>query len=230
MNLSHSARLLFIGLITQADDAGRGRADRRRIKAAIFPADDIDADSVDNLWSSLVNQGLVTEYSVSTHGALYEIQNWHKHQRINRPAPSNYPPSDQSHTDSVTPHGALMEDSLGIGSEGIGSERKGEDRKDGADARKLSQVEIGEWSPDEDCQNACAHRGFDPRVVFEKFRAYHKSRGTVSSNWIATWELWLSRERKEKADTTRVKSQTQVADDLRLSKAAEIAGQQYIRG
>jgi hypothetical protein len=38
MNLSHGARLLFIGLITQADDEGRGIADIRRSRPSIFPA------------------------------------------------------------------------------------------------------------------------------------------------------------------------------------------------
>ena len=91
MNLSHSARLMFIGLITQADDDGRGLADVRRLKAAIFPGDDITSKQVSDWLSECKDQALVVLYDTAQHGSLYQLTGWH-HQKIKKPTPSAYPP------------------------------------------------------------------------------------------------------------------------------------------
>lgn len=93
MNLSHSARLTFIGLITQADDDGRGLADTRRIKAAIFPGDDCTTQQVSEWLSECKDQALVVLYDTAQHGSLYQLTGWH-HQKIKKPQPSPYPPPD----------------------------------------------------------------------------------------------------------------------------------------
>ena len=62
MNLSHSARLMFVGLITQADDDGRGLADVRRLKAAIFPGDDITTQQVSAWLAECKDQALAALY------------------------------------------------------------------------------------------------------------------------------------------------------------------------
>lgn len=100
MNLSRDARLLFIGLITQADDEGRGTADPRRIKASIFGGDDVTANEVAKWLRELVSQRLVVEYSSNEHGLLYELPTWRAHQKIDRPKPSTYPaPTSKSTSD-----------------------------------------------------------------------------------------------------------------------------------
>lgn len=112
MNLSHSARLLFIGLITQADDEGRGTSDARRVKASIFGGDDTDSASVRRWLDEIVAQGLIVIYHDEKHGDLYSIPTWKHHQKIDRPGRSGYPsPNDQR---------ALDEDSTSArrGSEG----------------------------------------------------------------------------------------------------------------
>lgn len=126
MNLSHSARLLFIGLITQADDAGRGTADVRRIKAAIFGGDDVTSVSVHGWLNECAAQKLITLYATESHGDLYELPTWHLHQRINRPSPSNYPPPP----DSEGAHGAFSERSL--------STHWGSDGKEGSEGEEGS--------------------------------------------------------------------------------------------
>lgn len=93
MNLSHGARLLFLGLITQADDAGRGCADVRRLKAAILPGDDCTAAEVAGFLLEVVKQRLAIVYEDPDHGQLYELPTWSDHQSIDRPKPSRYPSS-----------------------------------------------------------------------------------------------------------------------------------------
>ena len=96
MNLPHPARLLFIGLITQADDEGRGSADARRLKAAIFPGDDVTAAEVSGWLVEVVAQKLAVTYDGGEHGPLYFIPTWCDHQSIDRPRPSRYPDQYQS--------------------------------------------------------------------------------------------------------------------------------------
>lgn len=91
MNLSHSARLMFVGLITQADDDGRGLADVRRLKAAIFPGDDITTQQVSAWLTECKDQALAALYDAAPHGSLYQLTGWH-HQKIKKPLPSQYPP------------------------------------------------------------------------------------------------------------------------------------------
>src|SRR5688572_7780594 len=92
MNLSHGARLLFIGLITQADDDGRGSADPRRLKASIFPGDDLTASQISAWLAEIASQGLARCYPANGHGQLYCLPTWSAHQKIDRPTPSRYPP------------------------------------------------------------------------------------------------------------------------------------------
>lgn len=91
MNLSHSARLMFVGLITQADDDGRGLGDVRRLKAAIFPGDDITTQQVSAWLTECKDQALAALYDAAPHGSLYQLTGWH-HQKIKKPLPSQYPP------------------------------------------------------------------------------------------------------------------------------------------
>ena len=96
MNLEHSSRLLFIGLITQADDEGRGSADVRRMKAAIFGGDDVTSTDVRRWLDEISKQGLCVIYNDEKHGLLYALPSWPQHQSIDRPRKSQYPPPPES--------------------------------------------------------------------------------------------------------------------------------------
>ena len=92
MNLSHPARLLFIGLITQADDDGRGIADARRLKAAIFPGDDVTVAQVTDWLAEVETQELARVYDGgSHHGRLFDLPSWGEHQKVDHPRGSRYP-------------------------------------------------------------------------------------------------------------------------------------------
>ncbi len=130
MNLSHGARLLFIGLITQADDEGRGSADVRKLKASIFGGDDVTSVDVQGWLSECSVNGLAILYHAENHGDLYALPSWGSHQSINRATKSRYPsPQNPAPVtdDSVSTHGGLTGDrkgSEGIGREGIGTHRR----------------------------------------------------------------------------------------------------------
>lgn len=110
--VSVPARLLFIGLITQADDEGRLKGDPRLIRSQVFPYDeamtsaDVEAllselDSVNPPESSGASpEGLIRRY-VNGQRPFIELCGWKEHQKISHASPSRLPgPFDP---DSGTP-------------------------------------------------------------------------------------------------------------------------------
>ena len=110
-DLDPLARLLFVGLWTQADRAGRLKDKPVRIKAAVLPYDDCDCDA---LLDDLQVAGFIIRYEVGS-SRYIQVVNFETHQRFN------------NESDSVIP--ALCEDyvspSLAVihGREGEGRER-----------------------------------------------------------------------------------------------------------
>lgn len=83
-------RLLFIGLITMADDEGRLRALPAAITGHCFPYDEVAPKRLRKWLLALHATGLIVFYECE--GTPYvEICGWTKHQKINRPAESNLP-------------------------------------------------------------------------------------------------------------------------------------------
>ena len=74
--LSLESRLLFIGLWTIADKAGRLHDRPKRIKMQVFPLDSIDVDPV---LEQLAKAGFIWRYEVDE-GKYIQIVNWDKHQ------------------------------------------------------------------------------------------------------------------------------------------------------
>lgn len=88
--LTRDARLLFIGLITMADDEGRLRALPALVLGHVFPYD-IDALKKVAAWmGEITESGLIEQYEVA--GTPYvQIIGWSKHQVMSRMTPSDLP-------------------------------------------------------------------------------------------------------------------------------------------
>lgn len=90
--LPRDARLLFIGLFNFADDEGRLRGNPLLIRSQIFPYDaDIDSES---LLRMLAERSLVLRYEVESESFIW-IRNFSRHQKIDRPSASVFPPPPQ---------------------------------------------------------------------------------------------------------------------------------------
>lgn len=90
-------RLLFIGLWTQADRAGRLEDRPLRLKAALFPYDDLD---IEQALGRLANARLIHRYEGNGQ-RLIAIPTWQKHQQPHirekaseLPAPPGWPDAD----------------------------------------------------------------------------------------------------------------------------------------
>lgn len=91
MRAGLEARVLSIALITLADDEGRGLWFEPVIAAEVFGNDpDRGLASLSRGLASL-SGWFVQVYEVDGEG-LFQIQNWRKHQKIDRPTPSRLPP------------------------------------------------------------------------------------------------------------------------------------------
>lgn len=89
--LGRDARLLCLGLISNADDAGRFIATPGAILGAVFPHDDLSSPKIRQWRDEIAAAGLIQLYDVA--GRQYgHFPGWEKHQRIDRPQPSSLPP------------------------------------------------------------------------------------------------------------------------------------------
>lgn len=102
MECSIAARLLFIGIWNYADDDGRMVLSAKRIKAQVFPSDDLTSSDVRRMIDELAENGLIEIYVVEDKEYLW-VTGW-RHQRIDRPYKSVLPPApgDRSANDRRT--------------------------------------------------------------------------------------------------------------------------------
>lgn len=93
-NCSIQERYLFMGLVSNADDEGYGRANPKLLKSLIFPYDDLRASDLENWLSRLGGLKLIVLYGVDEQ-TYYYLPNFTKHQTINKPTKSSFPkPTD----------------------------------------------------------------------------------------------------------------------------------------
>ena len=148
--LSDRSYRLWIGLITEADDAGRLIEDLPQLRALVFGFQDrLTVAKVRTSLEEIEKAGLICRYSVN--GIHYiALPSWLDHQRINRPTPSRIPAPKLTEP-SVSPHGTVTEPSRTthsrsdlirsdlIGKDRIGGEgsvRGGEPQPDGFSAKR----------------------------------------------------------------------------------------------
>lgn len=142
------ARLTWIGLWTQCDDAGRTKDNAKLIKADVWPLDPVTLADIEEDLSTLAAHGRIVRYEVDGRRYL-EVVNWDDHQSINRPTPSKIPPPPNGTYPQMSTHGRFSEDSH---QEGKGKEGKG------GDARARASMSAG-TVPDTSSQpppRACA--------------------------------------------------------------------------
>ena len=93
--LSVFARYLFIGMISNADDEGRGRANPNYLKSTIFPYDNMRTADINKALSEISRYTSVVLYE-RAHSMYYAFLNWNKWQKVDRPTKSILPPPPSS--------------------------------------------------------------------------------------------------------------------------------------
>jgi len=89
--LSMLAKIVFIGLFSNADDQGRGRAKPIYIKSILFPYDEeISAMDIEKAFAEIAMNMSITFYSCKNR-EYYSLNNWHKWQKVDKAYESLFP-------------------------------------------------------------------------------------------------------------------------------------------
>ncbi len=123
--VSIGGRLLYVGLITQADDEGRQSAHPALLRSRIFPFDDLAPGQLEEWLGELEAAGLAVRYAFDGRAYLH-LPTWLEDQRIDKPSDSLLPPppdgSGNSREDSQK--ATAGPDRTGTGPEGTGAARE----------------------------------------------------------------------------------------------------------
>lgn len=171
--LSSFAKLIFIGLFSQADDEGRGKANPTYLKSILFPYEEaIRAADIKKTLSEIASTMSVTFY---THDEkeYYVLDSWDKFQTINKPTPSAIP---------------LPED-YGMTTVGLPLNRKEENRKEVEGAPAREDTPSKKFIPPslEQVQEYCAER--KNNVDAGRFIDFYSSKGwMIGKNKMKDWK------------------------------------------
>lgn len=152
MRLHHSARLLFIGLITQADDQGRGSAEPLKIRATIYPCDEVTPVDIGQWLDLLAEVGLAEFYQTADRGPVYCLTGWKRNQKIDKAKASTFPDPHVDESRPVATSSGVIANGRGDqGSRTVSDQIK--DRNGGKgvepEERETQEVLRGRGEPDE---------------------------------------------------------------------------------
>lgn len=109
-SLSCLAKLFWIGMISNADDEGIGRAQPKYLKSKILPYDEIRITDIEKALDEIGHNMSVTFYEVDGN-KYYFLNNWKNWQSINKPTASKYPaPSNNGVGGDIPTTDILLED------------------------------------------------------------------------------------------------------------------------
>lgn len=86
--LTPVTRLVFLGLVSQADDAGRLVDNVKLLDGMLFPYTD---DSCEGALDELAASGRVIRYRSKSGQPLIQVANWEKHQKVQKPSKYTLP-------------------------------------------------------------------------------------------------------------------------------------------
>lgn len=190
--LSMFARLVFIGMFSNADDEGRGRAKPVYLKSVIFPYDeDVRVADIDKTLLEIGSKMSVTFYQHDGN-AYYSFDNWQKWQRVDKPQESKIPAPE-----SVENHSGVIPESVENHS-GL-KERKGKEKKEkGKEEKRNARTRTRKDFVPPTLEEVKAYvkernNDVDAKRFFDYFEAgdWLDSEGKPVLNWkqkLITWE------------------------------------------
>lgn len=152
------ARVLFAGMLTEADDDGRMIDSPKMLAGAVFPYDDdITARRVDGWLGVLEQRESIVRYEANGKKCI-ALTNWHKHQRISHASPSRLP----------GPPPELLPNDSGVGTEGVRPDLGSGSRKGNRDLGVLSKSSPKDSSMAPDVVGDALNRIAEREVVAAK--------------------------------------------------------------
>lgn len=182
---------LWIGLITQADDAGRGDARPAVIKGRVFPfRERLTVKDVGSSLRALADKGCVTLYEIGGRPYFY-FPNWSKHQRVRDCRPKYPEPTEDSLRQVAADCGEARQSAAIIQSNPIQSESESESEYKGDSAR--AKHKYGEYKnvllTDDELEKLKAEYA-DYLDRIERLSSYIASTGKAYKSHYATIRNW----------------------------------------
>lgn len=174
--ISRDARLLFLGLLNEADDEGRLLGQTKRLAGIIFPFDDdMDASKIECLVGELQTGGMLQRYEIG--GAIYLcIIGFSEHQKIDRRVASRLPaPPEITDTDSPT-------NSLSSEHSEFSPDKSAESTDKQAEHAEKTALYLGSRNRERDLGKG---KGTDRSLALSLTRA-----GFVSEVFSEVWDRW----------------------------------------
>lgn len=204
--VSTSARLLFIGLITQADDEGRLPGRTRWIASKIYPYDeDISPQDIEGWIEELDRVGLIRYYEVEGKPYIW-LCSFGKHQSIDKRwrKESQYPPPPQEATPSARrAHAETSNQSEGSAQESASPDRIGEDRR-GSDRKETSSAAAAD--PDPPIDPSVVGRGKLSTLLADAVASRDPSqkRPTIGKRWLDAERLLIESDGRDPDQAERL--------------------------
>lgn len=95
------ARIASVALVLLSDDYGNGRANLRRLAARVFWGEVGSVGLMESALSGLIRIGFLSLYNVRGQ-QYFHINNWAKHQRVDKPGAPRCPGPDEADGDEKT--------------------------------------------------------------------------------------------------------------------------------
>ena len=150
------ARLLFIGLWNFADDNGVHPASHIKIKAEVFPGDNIDIKQIKIWIEELIGHGLLKSY-ITNEKEYWFVTGWKTHQKIDKPT-YRYPPPPSNlinllNTSSTNTQEQVCEYSTNGHQELVEYSPNSSDERKGKEKVKKTHRDTENKSSAEECSN-----------------------------------------------------------------------------
>ncbi len=195
--VSARAERTFVRLWTYCDDEGRAKADRKLLKAALYPLhDDMTADEVQADIDELAAEGLIVLYRDVRGVDLLTVPSWSLYQKPQRPTPSKLqqpPRASRKDTGALAESSANTHGTLHAGveigeGEGEGGKRRRKTPGTPPPASFDLDSRIEGWTVTAECRQL----GINLRRETERFLDYHRAKGTLMASWDAGWRTWMA--------------------------------------
>ena len=182
---------LWIGLITQADDAGRGDARPAVIKGRVFPfRERLTVKDIGCSLRALADKGCIALYEIDGRSYFY-FPNWSKHQRVRDCKPKYPEPTEDSLRQVAADCGEARQSAAIIQSNPIQSESESESEYKGDSAR--AKHKYGEYKnvllTDDELEKLKAEYA-DNLDRIERLSSYIASTGKAYKSHYATIRNW----------------------------------------
>ena len=201
-------RLLFLGLISNADDDGKLKGDGVYIRSVVFPYDEINKETIETDLQALVNEKMIKCYSVADADDKYiKIRKWLNHQTIrkDRYVESVLPDEIEGGNQTVTtcqPNGNQTVTPSKVKESKVKERKKSPPKKDVKSLKSINSeymVELKEKFP----------LVLDIDLELEKYKDWLQQKGIHRKDHRAGFRNWLRSEwvpkKEEKEFKTRIK-------------------------